>query len=102
MWISLMTSGVKMRDCPRMYLRLSAGARDKGATGEAWPCFFFAIFVALSFLGISLPLQHQLLLARLEIVVVPQLLAGDNLAEVLEAARRPHVVDSELADEPVE
>ena len=39
-----------------------------------------------------LPSQHQLLLGRLEIVVVPQLLAGDDLAEVSDAGlgKRPY------------
>src|SRR4029453_16235187 len=35
-----------------------------------------------------------------EIVVVPQLLAGDDLAEVVEAGGRDHVVDLALAGDP--
>src|SRR5262245_8625457 len=99
MWMSLMTSGVKIRDWPRMYFWLSAGARASGAAGEGWP-FLLATFVSVGFFGMANSLKHQLLFGRLEIVVVPQLLAGDDLAEVVEAGGRHHVVDPELAGEP--
>src|SRR5215510_6665034 len=42
-------------------------------------------------------LQNDLLLGRLEIVVVPQLLAGHDLGEVLDAVRRLQAVELELA-----
>src|SRR4029078_5901540 len=45
-------------------------------------------------------LQHQFLFGRLEIVVVPQLLAGDDLAEGIDAALRRDVGEAELSLEP--
>src|SRR4029079_8386473 len=56
--------------------------------------FFFIACPALR------SLQHQFLFGRLEIVVVPQLLAGDDLAEGIDAALRRDVVEAELSLEP--
>src|SRR5947208_2156068 len=46
------------------------------------------------------PLEHDLLFGRLEVVVVPELLAGDDLGHVLDPARRRKPVHLELAAEP--
>src|SRR6185295_7106366 len=56
--------------------------------------FFFIACPALR------SLQHQFLFGRLEIVVVPQLLGGDDLAEGIDAALRRDVVEAELSLEP--
>src|SRR5262245_40200753 len=45
-------------------------------------------------------LQHQFLFGRLEIVIVPQLLAGDDLAEGADPALRHDLVAEELPLEP--
>src|SRR6185437_10247322 len=88
--MSLMTSGVKIWLLPRMKRFASAGAL-------APPLPFLFLLIALP----SAPrLQNQFLLGRFEIVVVPQLLAGDDLAESAHAALRQQVVHLELAREP--
>src|SRR5262245_27348957 len=46
-------------------------------------------------------LQNDLLLGRLEVVVVPQLLAGHDLGEVLDPVRRLETVEPELALQPL-
>src|SRR5262245_9608504 len=56
--------------------------------------FFFIACPALC------ALQHQFLFGRLEIVVVPQLFAGDALAEGADAALRHDLVAAELPLEP--
>src|SRR6188508_624383 len=56
--------------------------------------FFFIACPALR------SLQHQFLFGRLEIVVVPQLLAGDDLAEGIDTDLRRDVVEAELSLEP--
>src|SRR5438067_590420 len=53
-----------------------------------------------STLATSSTFQNQFLLARLEIVVVPQLLPGDDLPESVDAVRRIEIVHLELAGEP--
>src|SRR5215813_10826926 len=70
-WMSLMTSGVKIGLRPRMFLR----------DGE-------------SSTAIGRSLQDELALVRLEVVVVPQLLAADELAEGVGFVQP---VDAELA-----
>src|SRR5256885_2797115 len=67
MWMSLMTSGVKIFERPRML-------RCEGAVSSA-------------------TLEHQLPFGRLEVVVVVELLAAD---ELLELRRRAEPVDAEL------
>src|SRR5262245_23815736 len=89
--MSLMTSGVKIRLLPRMNRSDSAGAL---------PLPFLPL---LSFFIVSaqpLASQHQFLFRRLEIVVVPQLLAGDDLAEGADAVLRQQLVAAELGLEP--
>src|SRR4029078_10830172 len=56
--------------------------------------FFFIACPALR------SLQHQFLFGRLEIVVVPQLLAGDDFWEEIDAPLRRDVVEAELSLEP--
>src|SRR5919106_6117246 len=70
MWMSSMTSGVKILLRPRMSLR------------EGVPSI------------VRLPLEHELALGRLEVVVVVEHLAAD---ELLELRRRAETVDPELA-----
>src|SRR5918996_4191410 len=70
MWMSSMTSGVKIPLRPRMSLR------------EGVPSI------------VRLPLEHELALGRLEVVVVVEHLAAD---ELLELGRRAEIVDAELA-----
>src|SRR5918999_997696 len=71
MWMSLMTSGVKIWLCP-------STVRCEGAfSSTAWP-----------------PSEHELPLARLEAVVVVELLAAH---ELLERGRSTEPVDPELA-----
>src|SRR5262249_50514585 len=59
---------------------------------------------ANSFLISSLPsqyrLKNQLLFAGFKVVVIPELLAGDDLLDVIDAALWIHVVDFELPREP--
>ena len=55
--------------------------------------FFVNCHLPVYSFEISRPsLEDQLLLGRLEIVVVPQRLAGDELLEVIDALVRDHVV----------
>src|SRR5439155_24357027 len=68
MWMSSMTSGVKMLLRPRT-------VRCEGAVSSA------------------MTLEHQLSFRRLEVVVVVELLAAD---ELLELGRRAEVVEAEL------
>src|SRR5262245_6931494 len=91
--MSLMTSGVKIRLLPRMNRSDSAGA-------VTLPLPFLPL---LSFFIVSaqpLASQHQFLFRRLEIVVIPQLLAGDDLAESADTALRQQLVAAELGLEP--
>src|SRR3990172_13203539 len=90
--MSLMTSGVKIWLRPRMKRCASAGA----LAPLPLPFLLFLIFPLPSLRA----LQHQFLLGRFEIVVVPQLLAGDDLAEGARARFRQEVVHAELALEP--
>src|SRR5262245_6296777 len=119
MWMSFMTSGVKILDDPRMYFLLSAGARDKAASPvvvrSTTPLPLPFVLASATARGFILPLaragadfllillatflamtdphlnpsnktsKHQFLLARFEVVVVPQLLAGDDLLEMANA-----------------
>src|SRR5437588_8782025 len=86
MWMSLMTEGVNRKFWPRM-LRLRSLSRTRARVAGFSSC-------------INISSQHELLLGRLEIVVVPQLLAGDDLAHVREPACRLEPIDVQLAREP--
>src|SRR5512132_155893 len=77
MWMSLITSGVKIG------LRPST-SRPAGACPDA-SCFCSAIAVLL---------ENELSLARFEVVVVVELLSGDQLAQL---RRRSEPVDRELS-----
>src|SRR5215207_9196894 len=130
MWMSFITSGVKMRELPSKYLLLSAGVAVRAAipvevrvTGEPFclrttGCFtriVETLFLRASttragllggVLAMSSPfewhaLKHELLFARLEIVVVPQLLAGDDLAEAAEALGLKHFIHAQFARQPL-
>src|SRR5919112_2559267 len=88
MWMSLMTSGVKMRERPRT-------VRRDGAVSSA--------FDTPSWWSRSAPrwdsamgglLEDELALGRLEVVVVVELLAAD---ELLQLGRVAEPVDGELA-----
>src|SRR3954471_3558142 len=78
MWMSLMTSGVKMRDRPRIVF--SPGAVSSGR--------------AVLIRGIRCLLEDDPSLGRLEVVVVVERLAADELVEV---RRRAEAVEPELA-----
>src|SRR6266516_2969469 len=77
--MSLMTSGVKMCDRPRTFLR--------EGPSSMW-CRSSSLSRSVS--------QDELAFARLEVVVVPELLAADELAE---RGGRVKAVDAELAVE---
>src|SRR5688572_4744794 len=88
MWMSSMTSGVKMRLWPRRLV--SRLAFFTGSTcGATFSCDMMRSFPVI--------LENDLLLGRLEIVVVPQLLTGHDLGEVLDAVRRLEPVELQLA-----
>src|SRR5512134_105103 len=91
--MSLMTSGVKIWLLPRMKRCASAGA-----------FVLFLSFLPLLLVFIAparlLASQHQFLFRRLEIVVVPQLLAGDDLAEGADPLLGQELVAAELGLEP--
>src|SRR5688500_1794459 len=89
MWMSSITSGVKMRLWPRRLV--SRFAFFTGSTcGATFSCDMVRV---LSYEA----LEHDLLFRRLEVVVVPQLLAGHDLGEVLDAVRRLEPVELQLA-----
>src|SRR4051794_23215219 len=77
MWMSLMTSGVKMRDRPRIVF--SPGAVSSGR--------------AVLIRGIRYLLEDDPPLGRLEVVVVVEDLAAHELQEL---GRRAQVVEAEL------
>src|SRR5262245_17679581 len=92
MWMSSMTSGGKVKLCPRTWvLRLVVLVVTSGCGASPG---------AMRLVAISSPSEHQLLLGRLEIVVVPELLAGDDLLHVLDATGGLQAIDPELAPEP--
>src|SRR5262245_48212391 len=91
--MSLMTSGVKIWLLPRMNLSDSAGALT--LPPSLLP--FLPFFIVSAQLLAS---QHQFLFRRLEIVVIPQLLAGDDLAEGADTAIGQQLVAAELVLEP--
>src|SRR5687768_8488774 len=127
--MSLITSGVKICERPRMYLRLSAGAPERAArpvevramrepsaapvasslTRTVTAPRLRVITVRVIFRGglraivssFRYRLQHQLFLAGLEVVVVPKLLTGDNLTEMSHALSGEHVVHAQLARQPL-
>src|SRR5271166_181449 len=74
--MSLMTSGVKIRLCPRMLL------------SESWSSMVAPV--------VSRGSEHQLAFAGLEGVVIPELLRADELAE---SARTVDGVEAEFAVE---
>src|SRR6188472_1592539 len=86
MWMSSMTDGVNRKFWPRMLL-LRSPSRSRNRAAGFSSC-------------INLSSQHELLLGRLEIVVIPQLLAGDDLAHARKPARRLDPVDVQLARKP--
>src|SRR3546814_198956 len=92
--MSSMTVGGNMKLPPsRLVLRFvffAAGSAD-GAI------FSLAIFQSLS----RQPLEHDLLFGRFQIVVVPQLLARDDLLHLLDAVRRGEPVLLQLSFEPL-
>src|SRR3954467_12160833 len=92
MWMSLMTSGVKIFERPstvRLDGAVSSARRCPSwlSAGAARPCCGSAMSVARL-------LQNELALGRLEIVVVVELLAAH---ELLQLRRRAEAVDAELA-----
>src|SRR4029453_8507899 len=91
--MSLMTSGVKIWLLRRMNLSDSAGALTLPL-----PFLPFLTFFIVS--AQLLASQHQFLFRRLEIVVVPQLLAGPGLAEPRCPLLGQQLVAAELALEP--
>src|SRR5215207_4776938 len=87
--MSSMTSGVKILLCPRMLvLRFGLAATSGTSAGSFWGS------VAM------VSLKHELLFGRLEIIVVPQLLAGGDLLQIPHAVGRLQAVQIELALEP--
>src|SRR5688572_11898025 len=128
--MSFITSGVKICDRPSRYLVLSAGvavsdarpvavraafaplpARATGSRTRTVTALRLLVTATLvgrlgGLLAINQilpmnPLEHELLLARFQIVVIPQLLAGDDLAEVVDALGWKNVVHAQLAGEPL-
>src|SRR4051812_15607208 len=89
MWMSLMTSGVKMRERPRT-------VRREGAVSSAFatPSWWSRSAPRWDSAMRSLLLEHELALGGLEVVVVVELLAAD---ELLQLRRRAQPVDAELA-----
>src|SRR5262245_10556840 len=94
MWMSSMTCGVKRKLRPRTWVLRPSFFFVVGAT--AGDFLSFAMMKSFSLRR----LEDQLLLGRLEIVVVPELPAGDDLLHLLDAVRRLEVVHPQLAGEP--
>src|SRR5574338_409942 len=93
MWMSSITSGVKMRLWPRRLV--SRLAFFTGSTcGATFSCDMMRVLSCDA-------LENDLLLGGLEIVVVPELLVGDDLGEVLDAVRRLEAVHLQLALQPL-
>jgi len=93
MWISSITSGVKMRLCPSRLL-----LRADFFTG----CAFGAIFsFAMSVILRMKFLENDLLFGGLQVVIIPQLLACHDLGHLHRAVRRLHSIELELAVEPL-
>src|SRR4026207_2276548 len=90
--MSSMTRGAQRQFWPRM-LRLGFAPSAGASSLLLGACLRLAMFAAA-------PLEDDLLLGRLEIVVVPQLLAGDDLLEVTNPVRRREVVHLQLALQP--
>ena len=103
MWMSSMTSGVKMRSFlrrARACCRVDAVAffGDVG-TGPApsfpWrhvTCFSAQRSVLTSLSHAFAHSEHELLFGRLEVVVIPELFAGDDLLHVPTPSRRVQAV----------
>src|SRR5262245_31968546 len=89
MWMSSITSGVNNLLCPRMEVFRFGFTATSGSAGAC-----------LTSIGIPNQLEHQLLFSRLEVVVVPQLLACGDFLQVLDAVRRFQAVEGELAFQP--
>src|SRR4051794_21880600 len=85
MWMSFITSGVKMRLRPRTVLLF-------GAVSSAM-CEFAPLVRARHASPLRVGLENQLALRRFEVVVVVELLAAD---ELLQLRRRAELVDAEL------
>src|ERR1700730_11883192 len=90
--MSSMTVGVKRKFWPRIRLLRELRPSCSDVRGSA---------AVSSSNCINLSSQNELLLGRLEIVVVPQLLAGDDLAHVRYATRRFEAVHAQFAGEPI-
>src|SRR6266446_5922816 len=90
--MSSMTAGVNRKFCPRMRLLRAEGVSSR-ARGAAMTSFSKGIVV-------SSGSEHELLLGRFEIVVVPELFAGDDLAHIGDAARGIEPVHVQFAREP--
>src|SRR5579872_4288961 len=105
MWISSMTVGGNMKLPPsRLVLRFSFFLVDGAAAGAF---FSFAMILCLCLCRIVAAVLRQirksedeLLFGRLEIVVVPELTAGDDLLHLLDAVGRLEAVHLQLAGEP--
>src|SRR3712207_3606315 len=91
MWMSLITSGVKMRERPST-VRLD-GAVSSARAAPSWLSAGTPRSCRCSAMSYS-RLEDELALGRLEVVVVVELLAAD---ELLQLGRRPEPVDAELA-----
>src|ERR1035438_6188777 len=95
MWMSSITWGVKMELWPSTCVfRLSFFF----VVGTVSGAFFSFAMVCFPF---SQCLENELLLGRLEIVVVPELPAGDDLLHVLRALGRLEAIHLQLALEPL-
>src|SRR5262245_52707490 len=92
MWMSSMTSGVKRLLWPRMLVLRFGFAATSGRSAGA--------FDSMAMMCPQSVLEHQLLFGRLQVVVVPELLAGGDLLQVFDAVGRLQPVEIELALQP--
>src|SRR5271156_666479 len=92
-WMSSMTSGVNSLLCPRMWVFRVGFTPTSGSDGTAF-------LASMAGRPQSLRSEHQLLFSRLEVVVVPQLLACGDLLEILHATGSLEVVEVELPGQP--
>src|ERR1700730_12859352 len=89
--MSSMTVGVNRKFWPRIRLLRAARRSPSNIRGGD---------SISSSRDINVSSEHQLLLGRLKVVIVPELLAGDDLAHILDTTRSFQAVHAQLAREP--
>src|SRR6185295_9929681 len=107
MWISSMTSGVKILLWPRMLVfRFGLAATSGTSAGNFFGSVAMVVCPSLAGDGLkTVPhprgaSEDELLFGRLEVVVVPQLLAGGDLLKILDAVGRLQLIEIEFSFEP--